>query len=107
MMALCFGAGTSFFFTTLYDCTPTSSFWTIAIDPKSGKCYKGRTIVVDLVHVAANLIADIGIGLVIPLHLLWNIALPPRAKFLTRAILALSSMFARPILYYLPRTDNE
>ncbi|KAL3495488.1 hypothetical protein BJX62DRAFT_185666 [Aspergillus germanicus] len=79
-------------------CRPIEYQWTRFGDPTAeGHCdaFWSRAVIT-LMHGAWVMLADIILGIVVPLMLLWNIRMHPRTKFSIRLLLGLGSLFVSP-----------
>ncbi|KAL2841173.1 hypothetical protein BJY01DRAFT_14584 [Aspergillus pseudoustus] len=79
-------------------CKPISYQWTRFADPAAeGHCHAfWARAVITLIHGSWVMLADITLGLVVPLMLLWDIRMHPRTKLSIRFLLGLGSLFVSP-----------
>ncbi|KAJ0414693.1 hypothetical protein BJY00DRAFT_294573 [Aspergillus carlsbadensis] len=85
-------------------CRPIEYQWTRFGDPTAeGTCdaFWSRAVIT-LMHGSWVMLADIILGIIVPLMLLWNIRMHPRTKLSIRFLLGLGSLFVSPLIPSLP-----
>jgi hypothetical protein len=80
-------------FWTIFLCTPVSYSWTNVAHPDAGSCKDYSTMEsITYAHSAVMLMADVVLGLVLPIHLLMPLQMQLRLKITAGLTLGLASM---------------
>lgn len=83
---------TFYFFLVVFQCNPVVYFWT-QYTGGSGKCVSSSVIAdASYAHGAVSAVADWTLG-ILPIFLVWNLAMNPRTKVSVALILALGAMY--------------
>lgn len=80
------------FFLVLLSCKPVKGFWTSVLDPTSATCDLVTGVRASYAHGAVSVLVDVVIGILIPLHLIYNLQMQLRVKIAAVAVLALGSL---------------
>lgn len=90
-MALSVIIGVIFFFFTIFQCDPVDFFWNRRTE--KGKCINGDVLLaIAYLYTAGAALTDLTIGL-LPVFLIWNLRMNPRAKLAIVGILSIGCMF--------------